>query len=194
MRTVFDRVAAIRYTVLLASFCVFLAVIAAHTLPAQEDEGGEGVSAGGNWTQYSSEDRMTAQHRTRFELPAENLPNSDNEARIVLYCSDGKLTLADFHPGSKLARPNWPGFWGQPQLEVMVRIDDSHSYHGWNWVRDHFLSMDKGTTRGMIQSQVFNVELPTRSGRQIAEFSPAGLDVGLVRKECDLTPKKPSKD
>ena len=55
----------------------------------------------------------------------------------------------------------------------MVRIDDTHAYHGWNWVRGHFLSMDKGTTRGMIGSQVFKVELPTASGRQIAEFSPA---------------------
>jgi hypothetical protein len=54
--------------------------------------------------------------------------------------------------------------------------------------------MDKGTTRGLIGAQVFKVELPTRSGRQIAEFSPAGLDLDRVRKACDLTPKKPSKD
>jgi hypothetical protein len=54
--------------------------------------------------------------------------------------------------------------------------------------------MDKGTTRGMIQGQVFNIALPTRSGRQIAEFSPSGLNLDMVRKECDLTPKKPSKD
>lgn len=45
-----------------------------------------------------------------------------------------------------------------------------------------------------MQAQVFNIALPTRSGRQIAEFSPDGLDLSLVRKECDLTPKKPSKD
>jgi hypothetical protein len=41
---------------------------------------------------------------------------------------------------------------------------------------------------------VFKVELPTKSGRQIAEFSPAGLNVDEVRKACDLTPKKPSND
>jgi hypothetical protein len=76
----------------------------------------------------------------------------------------------------------------------MVRIDDTHYFKGWNWMRGHFLSMDKGTVRGMIGAQVFNVELPTRSGRQIAEFSPAGLNLDRVRQACDLTPKKPSKD
>jgi hypothetical protein len=54
--------------------------------------------------------------------------------------------------------------------------------------------MDKGTTRGMLGAQIFNVEAATRSGRQIAEFSPAGLDLGKVKQACDLTPKKPSKD
>jgi hypothetical protein len=33
-----------------------------------------------------------------------------------------------------------------------------------------------------------------RNGREIAEFSPAGLDLGRVREACDLKPKKPSKD
>jgi hypothetical protein len=54
--------------------------------------------------------------------------------------------------------------------------------------------MDKGTTRGMIGAQVFNVALPTRSGREIAEFAPAGLNIDQVRQACDITPKKPSKD
>jgi hypothetical protein len=54
--------------------------------------------------------------------------------------------------------------------------------------------MDKGTARGMLKAQVFKVELPTRSGREIAEFSPAGLNVDEVRKACDLSPKKPSND
>jgi hypothetical protein len=73
----------------------------------------------------------------------------------------------------------------------MVRIDGSHDRKGWNWVRGHFLAMDKGTVRGMIGAQVFNVEVRTRSGPQIAEFSPAGLDLAEVRKACDLTPHKP---
>jgi hypothetical protein len=46
----------------------------------------------------------------------------------------------------------------------------------------------------MIGAQVFNLELPTRSGRQIAEFSPSGLNLDRIRQACDLTPKKPSKD
>jgi hypothetical protein len=76
-------------------------------------------------------------------------------------------------------------------MEVLVRIDNTHSRHGWNWVRGHFLSMDKGTTRGLIQAQTFKVEVRTRSGPQIAEFSPAGLDLARVKQDCDLTPKRP---
>lgn len=157
----------------------------------------DGVSAGGNWMEFQSEDKMTGAKKTRFELLSDNYLKDDNEykPRVELFCTDGKLTLADFNPGARLAPPNRPGFWGQPQMEVMVRIDDTHSYHGWNWVRGHFLSMDKGTTRGLLGAQVFKVEVTTRTGgREIAEFSPAGLNADRVRQACDLTPKKPSKN
>lgn len=156
----------------------------------------DGVSAGGKWTMFQSEDKMTGAKKVRFELLAENYFREDPEykPRVDLFCEDGKLKLADFNPGVRLPPPNRPGFWGQPQLGVMVRVDDVHNRKGWNWVRGHFLSMDKGTTRGLIGAQVFKIEMPTRSGRQIAEFSPAGLNLDEVRKSCDLTPKKPSKD
>ena len=49
--------------------------------------------------------------------------------------------------------------------------------------------MDKGTTRGMLGAQVFKVALPTRNGREIAEFTPGGLNMEQVRHACDLTPK-----
>jgi hypothetical protein len=162
--------------------------------PYQDEK--DGASAGGKWMEFQSEDKMTGAKKVRFELLADNYFREDPEykPRIELFCENGKLKLADFNPGVRLPAPNRPGFWGQPQLEVMVRIDDTHSYHGWNWERSHFLSMDKGTTRGLMGAQVFKVELPTRSGRQIAEFSPAGLNIDEVRKACDLTPKKPSKD
>ena len=162
--------------------------------PNQDER--DGVSAGGKWVEFQSEDKMTGAKRVRFELMADNYFREDPNypPRVELFCEDGKLKLADFNPGVRLPPPNRPGFWGQPQLEVMVRIDDTHGNHGWNWVRGHFLSMDKGTTRGLIGAQVFKVELSTRSGRQIAEFSPAGLDLDRVRKACDLTSKKPSKD
>jgi hypothetical protein len=156
----------------------------------------DGVSAGGKWMSFSSEDKMTGAKRVRFELLAENYFKEDPEykPRVELICEDGKYKLADFNPGVRVP-PNRPGFWGQPQHEVEVRIDDFHTYHGWNWGgRGHFLSMDKGTVRGMMGAHIFNVALRTRSGRQIAEFSPDGLDVDQVRKACDLTPKKPSKD
>ncbi len=157
---------------------------------------GDGVSAGGNWVVFRSEDKMTAAKNVRFELLADNyLSNSSNyKPRIELVCTNHKYTYADFNPGIPLGPPNRPGFWGQPQIEVQVRVDNTHHFHGWNWVRDRFLSMDKGTTRELIGSQIFKVEMPGRRGPEIAEFSPAGLDLGQVKRECDLTPKKPSKD
>jgi hypothetical protein len=150
-----------------------------------------GVSAGGNWTEYSSEDRMTAAKRVRFELSANDAPRSDEAAKVILYCTNGKLNLADFHPGERLSRPNWPGFWGQPQMRVRVRVDDAHSDHNWNWIRGHFLAMDKGTTRELIGARLFRIEFQTPDGPQIAEFAPAGLDLKVVKDACDLTPKKP---
>jgi hypothetical protein len=38
------------------------------------------------------------------------------------------------------------------------------------------------------------VQIPGPRGPEIAEFSPAGLDLARVRQACDLKPKKPSKD
>ena len=157
-----------------------------------QDEG-DGVSAGGNWMEFKSEDKMTAAKKVRFELLANNYfrEDPDYKPRIELMCSNGKLEYADFNPGVRLAPPNRPGFWGQPQLEVEVRIDGNHSYHGWNWERGRFLSMDKGTARGLLGAQLFNIAAPTRFGREIAEFSPSGLNLDEVKKSCDLTAKKP---
>jgi hypothetical protein len=175
--------------------CAAFAIAQGGAMSPYQDEK-DGVSAGGKWMQFQSEDKMTAAHKVRFELVANNYFREDPNypPRVDLFCENGKLKLADFNPGVRLPPPNRPGFWGQPQLEVEVRIDDYHGYHGWNWERGHFLSMDKGTVRGLLGAQTFNVALPTRSGRQIAEFSPAGLNLDEVRKSCDLTPKKPSKD
>ncbi len=162
--------------------------------PYQNEQ--DGVSAGGKWLEFDSTEKMTGAKKVRFELLSDNYfrEDPDYKPRVELFCVDGKLKLGDFNPGVRLPRPNRPGFWGQPQLEVMVRIDDTHYFKGWNWMRGHFLSMDKGTVRGLIGAQVFKVELPTRSGRQIAEFSPGGLNLDRVRQACDLTSKKPSND
>lgn len=156
----------------------------------------DGVSAGGNWLEFASTDKMTGAKRVRFELQSNNYfkEDPDYKPRVNLICDNGKLKLADFNPGVRLPPPNRPGWWGQPQLEVEVRVDDAHYYKGWNWLRGHFLSMDKGTARGLMGAHVFNVALPTRSGRQIAEFSPEGLNFDRVKHACDLTPKKPSAD
>jgi hypothetical protein len=156
----------------------------------------DGVSAGGNWLEFDSTDKMTGAKKARFELQADNYFKEDPnyKPRVNLICENGKLKLGDFNPGVRLPPPNRPGWWGQPQLEVEVRVDDTHYFKGWNWVRGHFLSMDKGTIRGVMSAQVFNIALPNRRGREIAEFSPTGLDLGRVKEACDLTPKKPGKD
>jgi hypothetical protein len=153
---------------------------------------GAGISAGGRWMEYDSQDEMTLVKSTRFELDADNaLPGSESSPKVLLFCTAGKLSLADFRPNAMIAPPNRPGFWGQPQMEVTVRVDNSHSKHGWNWVNGHFLSMDKGTVREMLGAQLFKIEVATPQGPQIATFSPAGIDLSRVKKACDLTPKKP---
>ena len=164
-------------------------------LSPYQDES-DGVSAGGKWMEFHSEEKMTGAKKVRFELLSDNYLSEDPDykPRIELVCSNGKYTYADFNPGIRLGPPNRPGFWGQPQMEVMVRVDDAHSYHGWNWIRGRFLSMDKGTTRELIGAHVFKVEIRARRGHEIAEFSPAGLDLARVKQACDLTPKRPSKD
>ena len=191
-----------RLTIMPALACLAFLCTAAMSALAQDgamspyQDEKDGVSVGGKWMEFQSVDKMSGAKKVRFELLAENYfkEDPDYKPRVELFCSNGKLTLSDFNPGVRLPPPNRPGFWGQPQLEVEVRVDDVHYYRGLNWVRDHFLSMDKGTTRGLINSQVFNVALPTGSGREIAEFAPAGLDLSKVRQDCDITPKKPSKD
>jgi hypothetical protein len=156
----------------------------------RQDRYDAGTSAGGNWTEYRAEDPMTTAKRVRFELPAANAGDRDEQARVILYCTDGKLKLADFRPNVRLSRPDWPGFWGQPQMRVRVRADDDHSDHAWNWVNGHFLSMDKGTTRELIGAHLFRIEFRTPEGPKIAEFSPSGLDLNRVHDACGLTPKK----
>jgi len=159
--------------------------------PYQDEQ--DGVSAGGKWMQFRSEDKMTGAKKVRFELLANNYfrQDPDYKPRVEVICTNGKYQYADFNMGGRLGRPDYPGFWGQPKMEVRVRIDSSHDNKGWNWVRGRFLSMDKGTVRGMIGAQVFNLEVRTRTGPQIAEFSPAGLNLDDVKRACDLTPHKP---
>jgi hypothetical protein len=176
------------------------AVVAANAqggaMSPYQDES-DGVSAGGKWMEFRSEDKMTAAKKVRFELLADNYlaEDPDYKPRIELVCTNNKYTYADFNPGIRLGPPNRPGFWGQPQMEVLVRVNYKHSHHGWNWIRDRFLSMDKGTARELIGAQIFKIEIRGRGNNpEIAEFSPAGLNLDEVKKSCDLTPHKPSGD
>jgi hypothetical protein len=184
------------FRALLASVVVLLAAFSFAQSGSMSPYQGEqdGISAGGKWMMFQSEDKMTGAKRVRFELLAENYFREDTEyrPRVELVCENGKYKSATFNPAVRVP-PNRPGFWGQPQLDAQVRVDDVHYHYGWNW-QGKYVSMDKGTARGMIRANIFNIAIPTRSGQQIAEFDPAGLSVDQVRKACDITPKKPSKD
>jgi hypothetical protein len=176
--------------------------------PNQDEK--DGVSAGGNWMEFQSEDKMTGAKKVRFELLANNYLKGDPDykPRVELSCIDGKYKFADFNPGAALGKAGYPGYpgypvaypywygpypygWYTPKAWVMVRIDGSHDHKGWNLLRGNILSMDKGTVRGAIGAKVFNVEVRTKSGFQIAEFSPEGLNLDEVKHACDLTPHKP---
>jgi hypothetical protein len=190
-----------RYVLAAAAMFATLTLVAVSVLPSRAQQGAmspyqgeaDGVSAGGNWMEFRAEDKMTGAKKVRFELLSNNYlrEDPDYKPRIEITCSDGKYQRAVFNPGARLGRPDYPGFWGQPKMEVRVRIDGSHDNKGWNWERDRVLAMDKGTIRGAIGAQVFNVEVKTRTGYAIAEFSPAGLNLDEVRHSCDLTPHKP---
>jgi len=171
-------------------------VIAQNTVMSPYQGERDGVTVGGKWVEFRSEDKMTGHRIARFELQSDNYlsVSPDYKPRVELVCTNRKYTYADFNPGIPLGPPNRPGFWGQPQIEVMVRVDDTHHYHGWNWMSGRSLSMDKGTARELIGAHIFKVQIPGRRGPEIAEFSPAGLDLARVHADCDLKPKKPSQN
>jgi hypothetical protein len=193
-KTIQTALAAKAVLACLTLLCAASALAQGGAMSPYQDER-DGVSAGGKWMKFQSEDKMTGAKNTRFELLSNNYfrEDPDYKPRVELICTNGKYDYADFNPGAKLGRPDYPGFWGQPKMEVRVRTDDIPNRKGWNW-RGHFLSMDKGTIRGAIGAQLFNVEVKTRTGYAIAEFSPAGLNLDDMKKSCDLTPKKPSRD
>jgi hypothetical protein len=169
-------------------FTIAILTMLAAFAPAQDN----GVSAGGKWMKYETEDKMTGEKRVKLDLPADNyLANSDRRPEVMLFCVGGKLKLADFHPNFRLAGPNRASFWGRPQMRVTVRVDNSHSKHNWNWVNGDFLAMDEDTARELIRANIFKVEFVTGDGPQIAEFSPAGLNLDQIHQACGLKPEKP---
>ena len=165
-------------------------------LHAQRDyaprDSSSSVNVGGKWWEFDSEDRMTAARKATFTITSDSYLRSDQSAqsRVDIYCENGKFKHSEFTPGVSLGPPTHPGFWGQPQMEVLVRVNDKHSNHGWNW-NGRSLSMDKGTTRELMGAQIFRIEFLARGGQEIAEFSPIGLDFSRIAHGCDLTPKKP---
>ena len=150
-----------------------------------------GIPVGGKWWEFDTEDKMTLAKKVKFVLSADNFlrDSTYQKPKIEVVCINGKLENSFFNPNVKLGPPNRPGFWGQPQAVVLVRVDDSHDTHGWNWVPGHALSMDKGTTRKLFRANVFKVEFRSADGPEIAEFSPSGIYTDRVSKACGFNPK-----
>ena len=148
------------------------------------------VPAGGKWLEFDSKDPMTDVKRARFELDGDNpLRDSERTPKIKIGCENGNYLRSDFVPGVRV-RPDRPGFWGQPQLEVRVRADGNVDKHGWNW-DGTFLTMDKDSVRRLAEATVFKIQLPgPGTPDNIATFSPAGLDFARFESACHLKPKR----
>lgn len=147
-----------------------------------------GVSAGGKWQKFDTRSPMTNASQIRFQLQADNpLRDSRSNPEVNIYCANGHYTGAQFSPNVRI-NPTRPGFWGQPQVQVVVRADDHHDLPKWNW-NGRFLDMDKDTVRRLIAATVFKVQLPGPEG-YIAGFSPAGLGLDQFESACHLDPKK----
>jgi len=159
--------------------------------PAPEDEADQGpaVSAGGKWRKFETRDPMTNVARVRFQLEGDDpLRDSISNPKINILCAKGDYVIGRFVPNVR-TRPTNPGFWGQPQVQVVTREDNHHDTHGWNW-DGRFLAMDKDTVRRLIGASVFKVELPGPQEGNIASFSPAGIDLTQVENACHLKPKQ----
>jgi hypothetical protein len=147
------------------------------------------VSAGGKWRKFETRDPMTNVARVRFQLEGDDpLRDSISNPKINILCAKGDYVIGRFVPNVR-TRPTNPGFWGQPQVQVVTREDNHHDTHGWNW-DGRFLAMDKDTVRRLIGASVFKVELPGPQEGNIASFSPAGIDLTQVENACHLKPKQ----
>jgi len=183
-----------KFALLLFTAATLACGLSAYAQDPQDQQGPPPQSAGGRWSVFRSEDRMTGAKLVQFELESENtMPDSDRRSRVVLYCKNGKYENAEFQPSIRMAGPNRPGFWGQPQMQVRVRADGWHDDKGWNWLGKG-LSMDKGSVQRAMGARVFRVEFTAARKKAspvpyIAEFSPEGLDFHQVKAACDLGPK-----
>jgi|HubBroStandDraft_6_1064221.scaffolds.fasta_scaffold526896_1 hypothetical protein len=134
-----------------------------------------GISAGGKWMEYQSQDKMGA-HQIRFELDGDNILRGGTASpKVILFCGDGKIELSDFRPNISVA---------SRKVGVRVNVDDHESHQSWQSVNGHFLKMDGQTTHELISAKILKLALDTPDGPQTAQFSPAGLDPNLVKQAC----------
>src|ERR1700733_15223532 len=87
--------AAAVFAALLLGFAAVSASAQQGTMSPYPDEK-DGVSAGGNWVEFQSEEKMTGAKKVRFELLANNYLKGepDYKPRVELVCTDGKYKYA----------------------------------------------------------------------------------------------------
>jgi hypothetical protein len=98
-------------TLVLVCVAALLANGQINTMSPNQGES-DGVSVGGQWVEFHSEDKMTGAKKVRFELLSNNYLREDPnyKPRVELVCTNGKYTYGDFNPGIRLGPPNRPGF------------------------------------------------------------------------------------
>jgi hypothetical protein len=95
--------------------------------PYQNEQ--DGVSAGGKWMQFQSEDKMSGAKRVRFELMADNYfrEDPDYKPRVELYLRSWQVQAGRFQSRSETATSQSPRFLGTAATRGEVRIDDFHT-------------------------------------------------------------------
>ena len=73
----------------------------------------DGVSGGGKWMEFHSEDKMTGAKKVRFEILSDNYLREDPDyhPRIQLVFTNGQSTSTAFTPDLRMGPPTRPGFF-----------------------------------------------------------------------------------
>jgi hypothetical protein len=172
----------------------FLPIIAfSSVLLAQESPVGKVFPAGGKWTFEVSEDKFTGALVGVFELKA-NEPISDGIApglpSFVIMCG-GTIKTAHWMNSKLLS----PVVLGKPdiispihesQQMVWLRADGKVHMHWWNMPPDYrTFFVDKHATKELLRASDVRIQFRDASEhRQVAIFSPAGINEEMLTKAC----------
>jgi hypothetical protein len=151
------------------------------------------LSAGGKWTYEVSENKLTGALYGILTLKAdESITDgvSSGSPSFVVMCGGTEKSPKWFN--SKLLSPvvlgmpdaRSPG--DAPQQIVYLRADDKIKLHFWNMADDfRTFFVDKGATKDLVKSTNARIQFRDAHGhKQVAVFSPTGLNREATRKAC----------